>query len=321
MGLTNMSYSDDILAILVGPPLPEWKKRFLSVDVPITVRQSLIQTFFSCNRKFLYSHSGEKTYEYINRKLLFGLVFHKMCEDTSRDVVDILHEINEENKVSRDDWNTVKSMWFDKSVYYGLSANDLVRMTVGQLSFFGYKLGPKEYRLSGHKIGNVTFDGALDILVEKDKRIGVLDIKTNGLADMFFGEGSVKASEYTEVQTQISPQLNHYAWMLYRFYNISVDFQGYLLPANLIPLQKGKDKGGARGKPMVIYDSMGSDFLENVYEEDLLNTVKYMEYCFKNNSFPRGYPSVFGKISCETCPFSKQCLGIQDENVSRPEYL
>ena len=314
------------LAEIIGKT--SWRQRWHKLG-KISLRQSSIRQFRHCPRKFYHDYLVPKGDDGSWKKpnyFIMGTYFHALCEELLLGIEPeperLLVRLFEEEGNTEADFSYVLHNVDNREIFYGESLNDLAVKTVNFLSAYGLtpeRLEKKE-RLS---FGKLEVVGTPDI-ISKHNVTGqryVLDIKTSGLWNKFFGTGSLSKVEYKKDQITFSTQLQHYDWMLYRLYGIKADYYGYICPVNFIGNTSGKNKGKMRGEPLMVANAATESQIVNIYEDDLYGTAREISRCINDDYFPRSRPETYGKLDCVSCRHRGVCLGQRDVDFNMPGFI
>ena len=266
--------------------------------------------------------------------MLLGSTFHNAFEVCSyyKDNIDVF--IRE----------TETPQWWEEQLQYQLTCRlnevydvtpeEIEKLAIGMCNrdtFNGNSLGnivAEMYKWAGGmgleiinneiKLKYGQFVGTLDIVAKN--LIGdlvIIDIKTSGMWSKLLNGKSTTKQKYSPDQLRHHPQLKHYHWLIWKteFAKLEeVKHYGIGLPANLIPYSTGKNKGKVRDVPYQMANINHKAVRR--YEEDMFEWLRQIE----EGNFIRTYPSIYGKLMCETCPFVNECLSDQDTTFV-PEYL
>lgn len=225
--------------------------------------------------------------------------------------------------------------FFDNSLFWGYSLFQIANMARAFLYMQGYRSVLTEYEMSytisneSHN-GKIVISGTLDSLLKKDSEYVIADFKFGGLAKrLLTGQHSVKADSYSPLEITYSTQFGMYDFMLSKDTTRSVASSRsvvssdtkpssymYIVPVAVVPTQTGKNKGQWRGELIHSASALTATQLDNYFYNNLIEIVRELSRCVRENIWPRSHPSIWGRLTCPGCRWKNECLGVSETKDS-----
>jgi len=313
----------------------DWQDKLRFTKLPVSfINQTWVSTYRRCAKKSLLQTQFER--QDGNFYMFGGSAFHVALEHAvkspdrnhwlamSNDESywdDVFGEVFEFN--ARDTYVDVD---FDRFRYNLVRKDLLDGFNIGQLIFFalqfldaaGFEILHCELPIRLDIPDGIPYTGTVDIVLNhRDVGMVIADTKTSGIWQKYFRSASITKQSYSETQVANHLQLTHYGWMGWRAGLWSPeDIKKHMIftPANLTKYSRGSKKGQMRGPPF----HWGEPNPRNIYryEGDLVTWLTMAEA----GMFPRMYPSMFGKLDCDKCPFHEHCYSDKSSEAV-PSYL
>ena len=313
-----------------------------------SIRQSWLSAVRSCLAKGnLYGREQRSDGTY---HMLGGSVYHLAMDQASR-------QTNRNGKAGLDKWYgwaADRSYWreliqeldndprntysgaLDRDVFAdklvdpqslrGVTCREIIHQSISMLQASGFRIIYSERRMFiqmdfGIGAQGTPFEGTIDLVLAhrsyKPSEVAIGDTKTSGMWNCFFRGKSPTGQSFKAEQISNYQQLLHYSWMgsMIGDWDLN-DIQDLFIhtPVNLTRYVRGAKKGQFRGSPFH-WGKPQARAIQN-YSEDMVEWLTMMY----NEIYPRMYPSVFGKILCDTCTFRDACL-FDKKGTDVPEYL
>ena len=329
----------DIFDFAVKPEAsePEWmdKLRFEPDTFPVQViRQSWLSQYRRCQRKGFLSATEDRGS--LSYHLFGGNTLHEAIDDAVKspsrsawlsrsmhegywqDIFERIWEKNPRENYNDDvNFDRFRSQLVDPSVI-GVPLGGLINLGLTMLESAGYVIRECEKHMVIEPEGGVPYSGTIDLVMEhREQGLVIADTKTSGMWNRYFRGKSITKQTYSTLQVASHLQLTHYSWMGWRTGDWDPrDIGMYMIftPANLTKSLRGANKGMFKGPPF----HFGKPHPNNVarYEEDIISWLKMAASGMRS----RMYPSVFGKLDCEKCPYRTHCF---EDKASEevPDYL
>lgn len=130
-------------------------------------------------------------------------------------------------------------------------------------------------------------------------RAVLVDLKTYGLWAHWIWKEVIKKQDWDTMSLTWNPQHRHYHWMSEKTEpEYEVQEYGIICPTNIIPYEKGDNKGQRRGP--VLFRAPASPL--HGYEADLIDSLESFTL-----HQPRDYPERFGGLHCIADPNKGGC--------------
>jgi hypothetical protein len=332
---------------------PEWKRPFIDLIVPgkiITVRQSSINIFNECRRKYFYEYiAGEdeialqaKPYHI---RMLIGSICHAIIADNSQSaikdgdyhglmtLIDSLR-MKQQYDMQGQTTESLARKFFDGSIFWGYSLYQVAKIARGILFMQGWKFIETEYSMSQSivsksKQGSIEISGTLDALCVAGDDTIVVDFKFGGLSNRLINQSTqCKADSYSPLEITYSTQHNMYDFLISKnpaLCKYKPTHYVYVVPVSVIPAQSGPNKGKWRGELIHKADALSENQLSDYFYNNLLEVVREISRCTRENIWTRSHPSIYGRITCPSCRWKSQCLGVSETSneyvMDDPGYL